>query len=386
MKKCLLLLFAVCFLIAGCSSNTALPQKRIVPVSESKKYMVGVWLSYSEINAIISDNGLESNLNKVISNLNSISATDIFIHVRAFCDSIYPSKLFPQTEFSNKYNYDIFEYMITKCHENGIRVHAWINPYRVSSATNDINALSDKCLAKSLYNKDVSNIGITENGIYLNPASEQCKKAVVDGIREILDNYAVDGIHFDDYFYPTTAESFDSESYKRYCENTKVPFGLDEYRRANVNSLIAACYTAIKFKDKNITFSISPAADIDKNYSCRYADIKSFCESGCVDLIIPQLYFGFSYPDNNFCFDTLLNRWENELKDTNVKIAVGIASYKVGTNAEPDCEEWHDNTDILSRQCAMCKSDKNICGHIFFSYSSLFSSSAVNIKAREKIK
>ena len=86
------------------------------------------------------------------------------------------------------------------------------------------------------------------------------------------------------------------------------PLPLDDWRRANVNALISGVYTAVKFHSKDTVFSVSPAASIENNYSRLFADVKSWIESGCVDCIIPQLYFGFSYPDDEYKFENLLEQ------------------------------------------------------------------------------
>lgn len=375
MKKAAALLVAVIFLLAGCKqSGNANEGGRLVSVDNT--YMTGAWLSYSEINGMLDSGDFEGEFKSLVKNLRSLKITDLFMHVRAFCDSIYPSSLFKQTDLSEKYG-DVLLFAVGECHNNGIRLHAWINPYRVKNGTNDINTLPDGCAAKNLYLKSAENISVTQSGIYLNPASSECRKLIIDGIREILLNYPVDGIHFDDYFYPDAGEDFDGESFKAYCENTA---GGDLYgfRRANVNALVSGCYTAIKFIDKNVTFSISPAADINKNRDVLCADIKAFCASGCVDMIIPQLYFGFCYPDNSFCFENLLCGWKELIKGTGVKLAIGLAAYKVGTDKAPDCDEWATDFTVLKRQSEICKRDADICGHVYFSCTSLLSKNTLD--------
>lgn len=368
MKKILCAVTLLAVLLCGCRPlekdlNFAKPVEQ--------DYISGVWISYSELDAMLTNEDFKKEFQKVVSNCNSQGLTDIFVHVRPFCDSIYPSELFPLRHTAASYNFDVLEYMIDRCHQLGIRIHAWINPYRVRTADSNIESLPDDSLAyKWLKDDDITNDKdvILFNGIYLNPASYNAQQLVVDGIREILNNYDVDGIHFDDYFYPTTDSAFDQADYRQYIENCETPLSLDDWRRANVNALISGCYTAVKFINKNAVFSISPAASIMDNYSKLYADVALWCESDCVDYIIPQLYFGFDYPDEKFRFDSLLQDWKKVCGAT--KLAIGLATYKINTDSEPDRQEWASGNEIISRQIEICRSDDAVFGHILFSYSS----------------
>ncbi|MBO5725960.1 MAG: family 10 glycosylhydrolase, partial [Clostridia bacterium] len=133
------------------------------------------------------------------------------------------------------------------------------------------------------------NICLTDSGIYLNPAESECKKLVLDGVREILQNYDVDGIHIDDYFYPTTETQFDESSYLLYSQSLENPLTLEEWRRKNVSSLVNSIYCTVKAHDKNIMFGVSPAADINRNYNTLFAEVEGWIGGGYVDYILPQL-------------------------------------------------------------------------------------------------
>ena len=353
------------------------------------EYTGGVWITYSELNTILDNGNLKENFNLVIKNCQSVKISDIYLHVRAFGDSIYKSEYFPLTEASKNYDYDILQYIIDECHKRGIRIHAWINPYRISNSTSDINTVNEKSPAyRWLKDEDGNNdrnVSICESGIYLNPAESQVRRLIIDGIREIITKYQIDGIHFDDYFYPTTDENFDKSSYDSYTSEGGT-LKLSDWRRANVNSLIGGCYTAIKFTNKNIIFSISPAASIEKNYENLYADAAAWMSGGCVDYIIPQLYFGFEYPLEEYKFENLIDAWVN-LADANgdIPLVIGLAPYKIGETSDAD-KEWSEREDILARQVECCRKNKLIIGYTFFSYSSLFSDKEQNKKQLTNIK
>lgn len=366
---CFLLLAVICFL-CGCSEfETSSSESNI-----KAGYVKGVWFSYSEIDAMILSGDFSDNFKNAIENCVSLGITDVFFHTRPFSDSFYASQYFPTRNTANQSGVDILKTAVDICKNKGLRIHAWINPYRVRSSDSDISTLESDSVAYKILNDDIpendTDICVS-NGIWLNPASVRVRRLVIDGIREIALNYDIDGIHIDDYFYPTTDASFDEASYKEYCQNNEKPLSLGDWRRVNINALISGCYTAVKFIDKELIFSVSPAASIERNFDTAYADIKAFAESGCVDWLIPQLYFGFDYPDSEYTFENLINEWANLTQKSNTRLIIGLAAYKVGTDAEPDKNEWSDET-LLSRQVKRCEEDKHISGHCFFSYSSLF--------------
>ncbi len=353
------------FVFCGCASK----QK----TAESKKYMTGVWVSYLEIDNMLGGD-FKTEFKTAVNNSKAAGVNDMFVCVRPYCDALYPSGIFPMREGVKNYDFDVLEYMINTCHDSDIRFHAWVNPYRVRTADSEIENLpTDSPAFKWLNDDNVQNDKnvAVENGIYLNPASIEVRALVIDGVREIIENYNVDGIHFDDYFYPTTSEGFDNAYYTEYCNATSTPLPLEDWRRANVNSLISGTYTAIKFKDKNIVFSVSPSASTDKNFNEHYADIDAWIKSGCVDYIIPQLYFGFDYPDPQYRFEKLVSDWIELVRGSEAKLLIGLATYKINTAQEPDQAEWANGTDVINEQVKICKENTAIAGHIYFSYSSM---------------
>ena len=349
----------------------------------------GIWISYSEISSMLkSENGFKTEFDNALDNCESVGTDEIYVHVRAFCDSLYKSEYFPQTAAARELDYDALEYITEKSHERGIKVHAWINPYRVQSGSEDITALDPQSPAYIwLTDDDTDNdVNVLKcSGIYLNPAEYEVRELVIDGVREILEKYDVDGIHFDDYFYPSDDPELDRQSYEKYTEESENPLPLDDWRRANVNALISGVYTAVKFHSKDTVFSVSPAASIENNYSQLFADVKSWIESGCVDCIIPQLYFGFEYKDPDFRFDSLLEEWKTVCRDTDVKLLIGLGPYKIGTDAEADGTEWQTDTDIIARQAEMCYKDSIAEGYVLFSYSFVFSDEELNIKQKDNL-
>lgn len=387
----ILTVIIICLLLCGCGEVGIQSEPESIEINYedmSGKASSGIWLSFTELRSVLtSANGFEAEVSAIADNCVNLGIDNIYIHIRSHCDSIFQSEFFPLAEAVSGYNYDVFEYMINVFHSKGIKVHAWINPYRVSTASADVNAVrADSPVQKWL------NDGIAENdknvciynGVYLNPAEPEVRQLVIDGVREVVGRYRVDGIHFDDYFYPTTDAEFDGESYEEYKKTAAKPLKLAEWRRANVNMLISGCYDAIKFIDNNVVFSISPAASIENNYNALYADVKTWVKNRYVDCIIPQLYFGFEYPDSNYRFEKLLKDWKKLINcNDEVELLIGLASYKIGTDSVADSAEWQRDTDIIASQAKLCYEDDRVGGYVLFSYSSVMSEEVLNAEQRQ---
>ena len=130
MKKVLAILILV-FFISGCNPKP----KTVAPLKHS-----GVWLTYSEVDAML-EKGLEKEIEMLIKNCQNLKINNLYIHVRAFGDSLYKSEYFSENPKTDKYDFDVLEYIIKKCHKSNILVHAWINPYRISATSENIEEI-----------------------------------------------------------------------------------------------------------------------------------------------------------------------------------------------------------------------------------------------------
>jgi uncharacterized lipoprotein YddW (UPF0748 family) len=158
-------------------------------------------------------------------------------------------------------------------------------------------------------------------------------------VEEIVDNYDVDGIHMDDYFYPDPDKSFDADSYAGYEGN----LNLGNWRRQNVNTLVKGIYSTVKNSDSSVRFGISPTGNNDNNYSKQYADVaKWVSNSGYVDYICPQIYWGYNHA--TMPYTQTVNDWDDMVTSSSVKLIVGIGAYRMGESGE-----WSGSSDILAR-------------------------------------
>ncbi len=304
--------------------------------------------------------------------------TAVFCHVRANADAFYPSKYFPYAmQLTGKPGgdpgYDPLKIMIWAAKKNGLEFHAWINPYRVSNITTNPDELAAGHIAAE-WLTDGSNRAIKHGkGIYFNPGSTDVQQLILNGIREILEKYDVDGIHFDDYFYPeNVSKSFDAKQYNAYRSQTARPLSLANWRRTNVNALVSAVYRLCH--SENVVFGISPAANMSldnshDNYNLLYADIALWMrKEGYVDYILPQLYFGYRHPVKKSRYKYLLSIWAKLPKHKNLKFYVGLGAYRMDENCDDEAE-WHYESDLMARQTvdAMLKGADGIA---VFSYTS----------------
>lgn len=331
----------------------------------------GVYISYLEyLNNFVGNNKKTNQvkIEKMIDNIKNKSLNTIFLHVSPFSDSIYESELFPYSytltgvEGKNP-GFDYLEYFIKIAHTKNIKVHAWINPYRISFNT-DINSLSDKNPAKKLIN--TTSIMISNNGIYYNPASKIVKNLILRQIEELINKYDIDGIHFDDYFY--IYSDIDKVEYTNY-KNNGGELSDKDFKLNNTNDLIREIYKLIKDKNSNIIFSIAPDGNINNNYLYHFADVKSWLmNSNYIDMIMPQIYYGFN---NEYSpFEKVLNDWLKLCTNKTIKVVPVLAKYKEGIidkEAGIGKSEWQDNNDIIDRQIKVIKNNK-LDGYTLFRY------------------
>lgn len=334
----------------------------------------GVWLTIYEIqpkSKSMSESEYKTQIDAMTEKLKKISATDIFVQVRANCDSIYPSeyfKVYTPFEKNGEIIFDALKIIISSAHERDIKVHAWLNPYRISATD---GASDDDPIFKSVQKDDIYKEG---KKAYLKPSSENARKLVLNGVRELFE-YDIDGVHIDDYFYPTDSEDIDENEYESY-QNSGGTLSLGDWRRANVNSLISSMYALTKSSGTNKIFSISPGGDIDKDRDSLYADVELWCSSpGYTDMIIPQIYFGFE--NETQPYKKCLDRWASIVKTDSVKLVIGLAIYKAGQEDEyagSGKDEWKNNSDIIKREVEYLR-EKNCDGYALFSYRHIFSDS-----------
>jgi len=296
----------------------------------------GMWISYVDFE----DAGLydkdetdfTKNADKVFKTLKKYGFNTAFFQVRPYDDAIYPSDEFKWcTSLSpEEPDYDPLEILIEKAHKYEIDFHAWINPYR-----------------------------ITQDKIY-NPAKQSTTKHILNGVMEIIENYDVDGIHFDDYFYPSK-----HKGYQFYSVSIKK-------RKAHINKMIKTVYSAIKKYNPDITFGVSPSGNIEYSESLG-CDIEAWLnEEGYMDYVLPQIYWSDNYitgKGTTTFFTDVLDEWFFMSEEV-TPIYAGLALYKSGITSYID-RGWKKSTRNIINQVKTTR-EYELNGYVMFSYRYLF--------------
>ena len=380
MKKILVIIVLSIVLI----SNIKLDRTSIKKEEETR----AIFVSYIELNKYIKGNDYEiskRNIRKIIKNIKRLKCNTIILQVRSASDAIYKSNIYPMslnivnTEYDDYY--DVLDYFIKESHKSNVKVIAWINPYRIRT-TCDKTTITEKNPAYKYLDTDIVYIN---NGIYYNPSKQETEDLIIKGVEEVL-NYDVDGILFDDYFYPDN--NIDKKDYEEYIKNNEF---IEEknYRLNIVNKMIKRAYKTCK--NKNIKFGISPDGNIDNNYNKNYADVKSWLKSNeYIDFIMPQIYYGFYNSTRDYIKVT--KEWENLIENKDIELYIALAFYKVGMEdkyAKSGFNEWIDNDNIIMREILLSRNLKNYKGFSLFRYENIFNEeiyTKTSIKEIENLK
>ena len=376
MKKVIPLILILCFTFSSCS----LPQNNTQPVTQKNEYRKAVWIAYYELSEFTKDKSkyeFEQKINDEFSKLSSYGFNTVTVQIRPCADAFYLSKYFPSSVYFNgtqggEMAYDPLEIMCSVAQKYKLNIEAWINPYRVSQDDDYKKLSSDNFAVK---NKKMTKV--VDGKIYFNPAYDKVTDLIVNGVKEIVENYNISAIHFDDYFYPTQSKNFDKKEYKKYGGD----LSLTDWRRQNVTNMVKRVYDAIKTVNKGVEFGISPASNIKNDKNNLYADVESWVKNKYVDYICPQVYFGFKNVYQPFMFT--VKKWVKLCENTDIDLYIGLPLYKANTKdkyaAENDksiINEFRNNNNIISRQITYISKIDKIKGYYIFSFSQLTSENA----------
>ncbi len=346
--------------------------------------MKAMWLSQFDMNSVYCSSGSQRDeatyrkyLDKILDNVVANGFNTVIVQVRPNADSMYPSEYYPMSKYvvgsyGLKAKYDPFAIMIEEAHERELSVQAWINPMRAMSKT-EIASVSKDFPIKQWYSdaetKGKYVVVHTNNNCYLNPAYKDVRDLIINGAKEILENYDVDGLHMDDYFYPTTEGTFDSAAYNEYKKNggTKT---LQKFRMEQLNELVSGLYSMVKSVNPDIIFGISPAGN-DNNVRRDGADIDTWCANpGYIDYICPQVYFGLEH--GSYDFVKVCNTWQKLIKVDGIKLIIGMtlgkAKSKEDNYAGSGKNEWKEHDDILKRCLEHTQTLEKCTGVAYFCY------------------
>jgi len=314
----------------------------------------------------------------ILDNCAAMGFNAVILQVRPAGDAFYKSDLFPWSQYLTGTqgkapgdDFDPLEFWVEEAHARGLELHAWINPYRVARLTHDLTSLSESNFARRNPDWVVKH---KDGHMYYNPGIPAVRQLIIDGVAEIVENYDVDGIHFDDYFYPDK-DFEDSDTYKKFGGD----YGsIQDWRRANIDKLIEETYNTVKAIDPDVRFGVSPfgiwankssnplgsATNGNQSYYSHFADSRKWVLNGWLDYICPQLYWNIGY--NIADYEVLLNWWANVVRGTDVDLYVGHASYRCSD--EDPSSPWY-GTSELRRQLNMNAATPEVKGSVHFRYS-----------------
>lgn len=350
--------------------------------------MRAVWISFLEWDAmdIATEDEMRATLTPIFDNCVSTGLNTVIVHARAFSDALYKSDLFPWSHLltgtqGQDPGYDPLAVMIDEAHSRGLRLEVFINPFRAHH-----RMYRDLPLAQN--NPAAQNPNWVKEGsdgsLWYDPGLPEVRSLVVQGVQEIAQNYNVDGIQFDDYFYTgAKEEAFDADSYAQYGGGLP----LAQWRQQNITQMVGEVYAAIKQANPAIAFGISPAGNIDNNYSQEYSDIKLWMSTpGYIDYMIPQLYWGFDFTLSNgsdrFAFGNITQEWAALPRAQEVTLYAGLAAYALQESA--DQPEWQTGAN-LAKQVEYLRTVEGFSGFALFRYDSLFNNGTVETQEKEAL-
>lgn len=350
-----------------------------------------VWVSYLEWAGMdfSSEEAFRAGAAELMDNCLSIGLNTVIAQVRPFGDALYRSTLFPWSHLCTGVQgqdpgFDPLDVLITEAHSRGLSLEAWVNPYRLRSSAKMPPALAENNLV-NVHPEWVCAVG---EGLYLNPAIPEAADYVVQGVAELVQNYAVDGIHFDDYFYPTTDESIDAAQFAASGAGN-----LAAWRRENVTALVRAVHDTVKAADPTLRFGISPQGNPDNDENQQYSDVTGWLASGggdaVVDYLCPQVYWGQGFALHNgstrFAFENIVPAWLAYPRAADVALYFGLGAYRVGVgdggSNENSLSGWSTGR-ALADQVAFLR-EQGAGGWALYRYGSLFGPEQTSLAAAE---
>ena len=317
----------------------------------------------------------------MLDKLQELGMNTVIFQVRPAADAFYPSDFAPWSAWLTGRqgnapldDFDPLAFMLEETHRRAMEFHAWINPFRASM------------------NLDTSKLSLTHpvfrhpdwlvaygGKMYFNPGIPAVREHLLDVVGELVENYDLDGVHIDDYFYPYPVPNTpfpDSATFKFYGQPHK---DINAWRRSNTDKLVQSIHEKIKSTDPNMQFGVSPfgvwrnkSDDSSRgsnttagvtSYDDLHADVLKWINRGWIDYVMPQIYWNVGFEPADY--ETLVQWWSRHIG--NAQLFIGHAAYKVGNNA---VAAWNDPGE-MGRQISLNRRNFQTNGSAFFSTRSL---------------
>lgn len=352
----------------------------------------GVWISYLEWQTVdfSSAAAFTAAVGLMLDNCAALGLNTVVAQVRPFGDALYQSSLYPWSHLCSGEQgvdpgFDPLDILVAECHRRGLALEAWLNPYRLRLN----RSLPAQLAASNLANTHPDWVVAVGEGLYLNPALPEAAAYVAEGVREIVEHYAVDGIHFDDYFYPTT-EAYVDEA--QFAAAGLAAAERDGWRRQNVTALVQRVYDTVKAADPTLRFGISPQGNPDNNYSQQYSDVGAWLSGSagrCVDYVCPQVYWGYGYTlssgNDRFGFEKIVPEWLAMPRAEGVALYFGLGAWRIGDGDggknENSKSQWNSGQNLAAMLADLHAQSAD--GYILYRYGSLYQSAYPELAAAE---
>lgn len=290
-----------------------------------------------------------------------LNINTVIVQIKPMGDAFYNSPYEPWSSSitgtrGKDPGYDVLKFMIDEAHKRDMEFHAWMNPYRIATRAN--NGSSYPALHSSVKPEWV--VSHEKIQIY-NPALPEVRQRLADIVKDVITKYDVDGIHFDDYFYPDPSSAgvmvSDASDFQKYGAGFAK---IEDFRRDNVDKAIKAVHDVIVATKPEVVFTISPAASPDYNLNTLFADVAKWCREGWIDVVMPQLYqeIGNAYND----FQGRLGWWSQY--NYKAALMIGHGYYKFGDPAMPSAFQ---SVNELERQFALTRRNTKVQGNAQYS-------------------
>ncbi|WP_067226577.1 glycoside hydrolase family 10 protein [Streptomyces sp. NBRC 109706] len=302
----------------------------------------------------------------------------VFFQVRPTADAFWPSPHEPWSEWltgtqGQDPGWDPLAFAVEEAHARGLALHAWFNPYRVATHTDRSRLTADHPARRN------SDWAVAYGGrLYYNPGLPEVRAFVQDAMLDAVANYDIDGVHWDDYFYPYPVAGAAFDDAAAFREHGGDFDDLGDWRRHNIDLLVREMRARVAEAKPDIPFGVSPFAvwrnrSTDplgsdtrggvQTYDDLYADVRTWVKESWIDYVIPQIYWHIG---NEAADYAVLAAWWSDVADgTGVALYLGEAVYKVGDPAQPAA--WQDPAE-LSRHLTLCAEEHpQVGGHVFYS-------------------
>ena len=349
---------------------TPTPTPAATVAEEPQRPYRAVWVSYLEWQQMdfSTEAAFQAQTEQMLDKIAALGATVVLAQVRPFADALYPSAYFPLSHLctgqqGQALGFDPLEIWVTTAHARGLQLEAWVNPYRVRQGqTPALCAQSPAALHPDW-------VKTTDTGCYFDPANPAVRQYIADALGELCQNYAVDGVHFDDYFYPTTDPAFDADDYAA----AQTSLTLAQWRTENVNALMQLCWQTVHGCGRR--FGVAPAGDPAQCAATQYSDAALWLrQPGYADYVMPQLYWGLQYTkngDTSHSLTRLAAQWAALPRSGEVALYAGLGAYRIGAGDGSDTPgEWQTGHALADQWRAL--QGAGILGGGLYRYDSLF--------------